>query len=56
MSVLAGVASSLVLAIAPVQASIVIRLAFLGSFLGSIVWVLKKMLDIQKGRDVVGNW
>jgi hypothetical protein len=56
MSALAGIASSLVLAMTHHRSSTIVWLAFIGSFLGTPIWVLKKVLGIQKGWEVAGTW
>ena len=52
----AGVLTSVVLAIAPRTAPVLGRLVVLGTYFGTIVWVLKKLYGIQAGQDVFGSW
>ena len=56
IAVSAGILTSLILVFAPYTKHFVVRLVFAGSYLGSIVWVLKKVAGIQKGQDVTGSW
>ena len=52
----AGVFTSLILLFAPHTRLIMVRLALTGSWLGSVVWVLKVMYQIHKGQDVGRSW
>jgi hypothetical protein len=52
----AGVLTSFVLVFAPYRKHFVVRMVFAGSYLGSIVWVLKKVVKYLKGQNVTGSW
>ena len=56
MATSAGVITSLILLFVPHTKSLMVRLAFAGSYLGSMVWVLKTVVSIYRGRDVARRW
>ena len=53
---LAGVVVLVLLLIAPFLAPLVVWLVFAGSYFGTILWVIKKLLAIQKGREIIRGW
>jgi hypothetical protein len=56
IAVLAGITTSLILVLAPYTKYNVVRIVFAGSYIGSIVWGLKKVISIQMSKDVVRSW
>ena len=56
MAASAGVLTSMIVLFVPQTRVVMVRLAFVGSYLGSVVWVLKTMLSIRSGREVTGSW
>lgn len=56
MAAFAGIFTSLLVIWAPDRASTLFRLAFFGSYIGSLVWGGKTMVKIYRGEDVSGSW
>ncbi|KAF2651425.1 hypothetical protein K491DRAFT_665596 [Lophiostoma macrostomum CBS 122681] len=56
IAISAGIVTSAVLVAAPQTKHVLVRLVFLGSYAGSIVWALKKIVGIAMGQDVTQSW
>jgi hypothetical protein len=52
----AGVCTSLVLVIAPSEKHRGVHLVLLGSYAGTVVWVLERMVRMRMGENVTGKW
>ena len=52
----AGVIPSLFLIYKPYKKDVIVRSAVVGSYIGTITWVLKKTFQIILGQDVGGSW
>ena len=53
---MAGAFTKVVILFVPCTKSFLVRLAFAGSYVGSIVWVLMIVLKIQKGYELNETW
>ena len=56
MATLAGVFATVVMFFVPRAKSLLIRLALVGSYLGSILWVIIIGVKLHKGRELNESW
>lgn len=52
MASLAGVVSSLCICLLPSKGSRIGRLAFVGTYCGTIVWIFERILEIREGKEM----
>jgi uncharacterized BrkB/YihY/UPF0761 family membrane protein len=56
LAISAGIITSVILIVAPQTKHVMVRLVFAGAYIGSIVWVIKKMVGFGRGQDVTRSW